>query len=583
MDIKGYFTLTVLSVMIVGLVLEWGRTATVLFFALAALLLFGVVTPEQALSGFSNEGTIIVALLFVVAAGVQKTGALDLISRFFLTDRGKTSIVSSMFHLIVPVSVLSAFLSNTTVVTVFAPMVRKWTQWLDHSASKFLIPLSYATIFGGMCTLIGTSTNLVIHGLMLDSGIQGLSMFELAKIGVPCAILGWLYLAFVGHKALPDRRDFLQEVEGEKKEYVMEMKVQRGCEFIGKSIQDAGLRNLKNVYLLSIDREDKLLGVVSPREVIQKDDRLIFVGRTSAILELQEIRGLVPAAEQMQEADFLRMSADFVEAVVSHSSPILDKSIKEANFRSRYNSGVIAVHRNGERVEGKIGDIKIKPGDTLLLFATKEFLKTWSDSSDFYLVSKIKTQEPVQEKKAVIAMLILFAMVLVVAFNDHLPLIAGQKISMIYAAFAAAALMRLAGCMTTGQAKASLNLNVLFTIAGAIGVSHALVTSAAGSLALIYIGTAVLTLLITNIAAATMFFPIAFATGAHLGVDPRPFIIAVAVAASASFASPMSYQTNLIVQGAGGYKFRDYLKAGLPLNALFFAASIILIPVFWPF
>ena len=603
MDVSftSLFPILIIAAMTTALALELVPSSVVLSGALLVFLFSGFLSPSETLAGFSNQGMMTVGLLFIVAAGIQYTGALNAVASRFLGNVKKGSAASSILKIMVPVSSLSAFLNNTPIVVIFTPLVKKWAEKLDLSASKFLIPLSYAAIFGGICTLIGTSTNLVVHGMMIQNGFEGLSMFELGKVGLPCAVIGWMYMAFLGQRLLPERKDIMETVIENRKEYFIGMKVTEKCPIIGKNIQQAGLRNLKNVYLMEIEREGEMLGPVAPDEEIRSGDVLYFVGMTSAVLELQEIAGLVPAAHRMFEEDFTDASAHFVEAVISDTSPILGKTVKEANFRGKYNAGVVAIHRNGERIKAKVGDIRLRVGDVLLLLATDEFLRNWSDSRDFYLVSKIKTTEPKVYHKAFIAVGILAVMVLAATFGGYLPRLGGNRISMFYAAAGAAALMMITRCVSVNQAKRSLDLNVLLTIACAFGISRGLQNSGAagaiadfliglvkgfgpvGVLAAIYLLTSVFTEIITNNAAAALIFPIALSAATRMGVDPRPFFITIAIAASASFATPIGYQTNLIVQGAGGYKFRDYLKVGLPLNVIFFLVATLVIPIFWKF
>ena len=601
MEIAGYFTITVLIIMVACLLLEVHVPAVVFAIGLGVFLLTGIITPRDALSGFSNQGVMIIALLFVVAAGIQRTGLMNSLVGNLLKHHKKESVPVSIIKISVPVSVLSAFLNNTPIVMFFTPLIKKWAERIGRSPSKFLIPLSYAAIFGGMCTLIGTSTNLILHGMMIEKGLGGLTMFELAYIGVPCTIAGWIYLSLTSNRLLPSRKDIMEKVTANRKEYVIELKVTRDCPLIGKTITKAGLRHLKNVFLLEIERDGRSLGPVSPDEKIQLNDRMMFVGITSAIVELQEIRGLVPAAHEMFEKDFSKISSHFVEVVVSHSSPILGKTVKECEFRSKYNAGVVAVHRNGERVLSKIGDIKLHAGDTLLLLTTPEFKKNWYNSSEFYLVSTVKTQEPGAFHKAYIAGAILFAMVAAVTFRNYLPKIGGQPISMLYAAIAAVGLMFVTGCINIVQARRAIKLDVLITIACAIGISKALVNSGIsaviadwiikltgmigpiGILTVLYIITAVLAAFVYNVAALTILFPIALSAAFQMGVSPKPFLIAILIASVSSFATPNGYMTNLIVQGAGGYKYKDYIKAGLPLNIIFLIICVLLVPYFWEF
>ena len=598
MEPQIIITLTVILGIIGVLLLEIFPSSIVLAGGLLMLLITGVVSPTEALSGLSNQGMITIAILFIVAAGVLNTGALTPTVHYLLRRKKRKGPKMLLVKMMVPVSALSAFLNNTPIVAIFTPIVKKLTERYDFSPSKFLIPLSYAAIFGGMCTLIGTSTNLVVHGMMLDTGDRGLSMFELAKIGVPCTILGWLYLLLVGQKLLPERKDILERVRDDAKQYSIAMRVAQSSPIIGQTVQDAGLRNLKNIYLIEIERGQTRFGPVSHNEKIKEGDILYFVGITKGIADLDNIPGLVPAAHEMFEKDLASDSSHLVEAVVSESSPVLGKTVKESNFREKYQAGVVAIHRGGEKIEAKVGDVRLKSGDVLLLYARSTFLKNWKYSRDFYLVSTITKRDPKAYHKAPLAAAIMAFMVILATFGNVLD---GGKISMFYAASIAAALMIITKCVSINGAKDALNMNVLVTIACALGISKAMHNSGSadmiagamvnfakdfgpiGVLAAIYLLTNIFAEIITHAAAAAIVFPIAYAASFQLGVDPRPFFIAIAIAASASFSTPIGYQTNLIVQGAGGYKFRDYLKVGLPLNILFLILSILIIPLFWKF
>ena len=601
MSLEAYFTICVVVGTVIALVLNIAAADFLLFAALVVLMFSGIITPAEALSGFSNQGVIIVGLFFIVSRAMQNTGAINGIVKSFFNGKRTNGISSLMLRMMIPITCVSAFLNNTPIVVVFVPIVKKWAERYNLSASKFLIPLSYAAIFGGICTLIGTSTNLVVHGLMLENKMEGLSMFELAKVGIPCAIIGWIYLAFVGQRILPDNKDLLEVIEENKKEYVVEMRVKKGCELIGKTIIQASLRNLKGLFLVAIERDGKSFGPVPNTERIKAGDHLMFVGVTSAVVDLYDIHGLVPVTEQMAEEDFKTIRGNLVEAVVSSNSPVLGKTIKEYNFRERYGAGIIAVHRNGERILSKIGSIKLKAGDTFLLLAAKDFLRAWKNSGDFYLISNIKTVMPNVYHKARVALAIVALMILSVTFGPYLPKIGYQRITMLHAAFAAVFLLVLMRCVRINEARESIQWQVLITIACALGVSKAIENSGTsnaiagcvidsmqgfgvvGVLAAIYFLTIIFTELITNSAAAALVFPIALSAASQLGVNPKPFFITIAIAASASFLTPIGYQTNLIVQGAGGYKFTDYFKVGLPLSILFFITAIILIPIFWSF
>ncbi len=596
MGFEGYFTIAVIVFMIIALAIEITSADAILFTALVMLILGGVVSPAEAFDGFSNQGLVTVAVLFIVSQAVRNTGAITRVISPFLFKNRKRGISFLILKLMMPVTFLSAFLNNTPIVVIFVPIVKKWAEKLGQPPSKFLIPLSYAAMFGGICTLIGTSTNLVLHGLMLDHNMPGFSMFELSRIGIPAALVGWTYLAFIGHRFLPDRRNIMEVIGVNRKEYVVRMRVKPGCELIGKSILEAGLRNLKGLFLVEIERRGKSLGPVSSNEIIEENDQLLFAGITSAVIDLCDIHGLVPV-----EADLHNIRGCLVEAVISSNSPVLGKTIKECSFRGRYGAAVLAVHRNGERVLSKIGSIKLHPGDTLLLLASHNFVNNWKNSQDFYLISPLRSVKPKVYHKSYLALVILVMMVLFATFGRYFPVVGGEHITMLHAALVAAVLLVAFRCVSVEEARNAVRFDVLITIACALGICKGLQNSGVaetvaalvinavhgigpvGVLASVYVFTALFTSVITNNAAAALAFPIAYSAALKIGADPKPFFVAVAVAASASFLTPIGYQTNLIVQGAGGYKFRDYFKVGLPLSLLFFLVSMIVIPMCWRF
>ncbi len=596
MGIEGYFTIGVVVFMVVALAMEITSADAILFTALVLLILGGVISPAEAFAGFSNQGLATVAVLFIVSQAVKNTGAITRISSPIIFNDGKRGIPFLMLKMMIPVTFFSAFLNNTPIVIIFIPIVKKWAEKLGLPASKFLIPLSYAAMFGGVCTLIGTSTNLVLHGLMLDHNMTGFSMFELSRIGIPTALVGLGYMAFIGYRFLPDRRDIMEVIGSNRKEYVVRMRVKPGCELIGKTILEAGLRNLKGLFLVEIERRGKSLGPVSSNEIIEEGDHLLFAGITSAVIDLCDIPGLVPV-----EADLHNIRGYLVEAVVSSNSPVVGKTIKECSFRGRYGAAVLAVHRNGERILSKIGSIKLRPGDTLLLLAAHNFVNNWKNSQDFYLISPLRPVKPKVYHKSYLVLAILIMMIFAATFGRYLPMVGGEHITMLHAALVAAVLLVAFRCVSVEEARNAIRFDVLITIACALGICKGLQNSGVaetvagfvinavhgigpvGVLASVYILTALFTSLITNNAAAALVFPIAYSAALKIGADPKPFFVAVAVAASSSFLTPIGYQTNLIVQGAGGYKFGDYFKVGFPLSLLFFLVSMIVIPMYWRF
>lgn len=581
------FVLAVLCVMIFCLVKEFARPDMVMFGALAVFLLSGVLPPSQALQGFSNQGMLTIALLFVVAGTIQRSGLLEDVLGRLLGGNGATR--GTMLKLLAPASGLSAFFNNTPIVVMLTPLIRQWCERWNIPPSKFLLPLSYATIFGGMITLIGTSTNLVVHGLMLEHGMDGLGMFQLAVIGLPGALLGIIYLLTVGYRLLPNRKPASERIEEETRDYLSEMRVDSDCPLIGKRIEEAGLRNLKGLYLIQIMRAKEQISPVSSREKIHAGDRLIFTGLVSTIVDLQNIPGLRLVSDSKTDLQRLRDGGQrLVEAVVSHQSTLLHQSIKKNRFRSRFDAGVVAVHRNHERIHGKIGEIVLKPGDVLLLLVGSDFEKRNARSDDFYLITPIDTPKTVDRRRAKAALGVFAAMVLLVTFN---------VLSMFKAVLIAVLVLLLSRTITADDAKRHMEFRVLLLIAASLGVGRALeVTGTAellatsmfqwgqglgviGLLVIIYLLTNLLTEVVTNNAAAVIMFPIAVALAQQSGVEPLAFILTLTIAASASFSTPIGYQTNLIVYGPGGYRYTDYLKIGLPLNLLFLVMTVNI--VFW--
>jgi len=549
----------------------------------------GVLSPAEALSGLSNPGVVTVGVLFVVVAGLRETGGVDWLARRSL---GRPRLlVGALLRIIAPVGVLSAFLNNTPVVAMFIPAVNDWAKVLGLSASKLMLPLSYAAILGGMCTLIGTSTNLVVNGLLItETNLPSLQMFDITWVGLPCAVVGVAYLLLLGPRLLPERRSVASQLENPR-EYTTEMLVESGCPLVGRSIDEAGLRRLRGVYLVEINRNGDVLPAVGPEQRLKARDRLVFVGIVESIKDLQNIRGLVPATDHVFKLDAPRHQRCLIEAVVSNTCPLVGRTIREGRFRTVYGAAVIAVARNGERIPAKIGDITLRPGDTLLLEALPSFATQQRNSRDFFLVSAVEDSNPRRHNKAWTSGFILAAMVTLAAL---------AWVSMLVAAMLAAGLMLITRCCSTGSARRSVDWTVLIVIAAALGIGRALDKSGAArivagavldtagenpwlALAAVYAVTTLFTELVTNNAAVALMFPIAVATAGKLEVNLLPFIIAIMIAGSASFATPLGYQTNLMVYGPGGYRFSDYLRLGVPLNLLVGLTTVLLAPIIWPF
>ncbi len=585
----AWFTLAVVLLSFGLLAYKGHAPDVILLGALTALLVSGVLTPHQALAGLANEGMVTVGVLYVVVSGLRETGGIAWIAQHLL-GRPK-SLPQAQLKVMAPVATLSAFLNNTPVVAIFIPAIRDWAKRNRLSVSKLMIPLSYAAIAGGTCTLIGTSTNLVVNGLLIEeTGLPSLSMFELSWIGVPLVILVILFVTLTSKWLLTERVPVIGQF-ADVREYTVEMLVEANSPLVGKSIEDAGLRQLPGLYLVEIERNGQPITAVSPHERLQDNDRLVFAGIVDSVIDLQKIRGLKPATNQVFKLDSPDEERTLVEAVLSDSSPLVGKSVREGQFRTRYNAAIIAVARNGKKIREKIGDIVLHPGDTLLLVSHPRFVDQQRNSRDFFLVSRLDDSRPPRHERASIAVAILCFMVISVVFG---------WLSILKAALLAAGLMIIARCTTASIARNAVDWQVLMVIAASFGIGTALQTTGAAAavadtlvslangvpwlaLALIFIATALFSALATNNAAAVLMFPIALLTARHLEVSILPFAITIMIAASASFATPIGYQTNLMVFGAGGYRFSDYLRIGIPLTVLVGLLTTVLVPLVWPF
>ena len=596
---QALFTVIVLASVLVGLVRNYSPDA-VLLGGTVVLTLTGIISPGQAFAGFSNEGMLTVAALFIVAAALRETGALDTIGGIVL-GRAKTER-GVMLRLAASVTGMSAFLNNTPIVAMFIPILTRWCAKNGISPSRLLLPLSYLTILGGTCTLIGTSTNLVVSGLLKQymdadpshsANLAPIGLFELSWVGVPYAIIGSVYLLFVGYRLIPDRKDFLEQMSQSAREYLVDIRVEPGCTLIGKSVEEAGLRRLRGLFLIEILRKEEVISPVRPDQTLSEGDVLTFTGEVNTIVDLERIQGLVPIADEGYEAHALKRRGRMLcEAVVSATSPVVGKTIRDSDFRARYNAAVIAVHRGGERLHGRVGDIVLRAGDTLLLQTGPHFLSVHRNDPDFYLASGIEDSRPVRHDKAGLSIGLLVVLIVLMATGF---------ISIVTAAFVVAGMMVVTRCISAGDARKSLDWQTLVTIGASFGLGKALENSglvtvvaefvvgnvgAWGPYALlagIYLMTSITTEAVTNNAAAVLMFPFAVAIANQYGVNPRPFVMAVMFAASASFMSPIGYQTNLMVYGPGGYRFTDFLRVGFPLELILWTSAVILIPIMWPF
>jgi di/tricarboxylate transporter len=588
MDWQIAYTLAVVLVALAAMVRQVAAPDMILMAALMSLALAGILSPLEAFAGFANPAVATIGALFMVSAALRGTGALDLsVGRFLGGARGMTA---GALRITAPVATLSAFLNNAPIVAMMTPSVTEWARRNNLSPSRFLIPLSYAAILGSSTTIIGTSVNLTVAGLIDDAKMRPMSFFELLPVGLPICAVGLLYLVFVAPRRLPDRVDPHEGLGERRREYVATMEVQDDCPLVDRSVEEAGLRRLPGLFLVEIDRRGRVITPVSPDEFVRSGDHLVFAGVVSTIIDLQRIRGLVPISEDPDSSN--DPTHRLAEAVVSRSSPLVGLSIREASFRTVYDAAVIAVHRNGERLPGKIGEIVLHAGDTLLLQCAPGFLRAHGNSPDFFLVSELDGETKPRYERAGLSLAILLAMV---------TLVTAGVLPIAVAAFGAVGLMLVTRCLTGPQARRSVDWSILVVIGAVLGIASAMEKTGAadliartlvgswsgigpmGALILIYATCLVMAETLHHNAAVAIMFPIAVATAHQMGVEPRGFVMAVAVASCCAFASPVSYQTHLIVYGPGGYRFTDFVRVGLPLDLACGAVAVSVIPWVWPF
>lgn len=542
-------------------------------------------TPMDIASNFGNKGLVTIALLFAVVTGLEMTGGTELATGWLLG--GAKGLRGALVRMLIPVAALSGFLNNTPVVAALLPVVHDLAKRIHVSPSRLLLPLSYAAILGGMCTLMGTSTNLLIRDLYIgeEHDFAELGFFAPAIAGIPATVLGLTYIIFASKWLLPERKPAVS-VSDDPQKYTVEMQVDATGPLVGRTIQQAGLRSLPGLYIAEVQRADGRIEPAKPDQRIYGDDVLILVGALDSVVDLRKIRGLITPDDQARKLEVPAWRRTLIEAVVSPRCSLIGKTIREGKFRSNFNAAVVAVARGGTRLEGKIGDVRIRPGDVLLLEASPSFLHRQRGSSDFYLVSTVERGEVRRHERAGLAIVITLAMVLMAAFN---------VVSILTAALVACIAMIGFRCCTTSEARRSLDWSVLIIIGAAIGIGNAMQKSgaadaiagvlltAAGSSPLltmgaVYLATVICTELVTNSAAAAIMFPIAWAASLSLGLDsPEPLVVCIMVAASASFLTPFGYQTNTMVYGVGGYELRDYVVFGLPLSILVFATSMVML------
>ena len=556
--------------------------------AVVTLGFFGILTPKEILSGFANEQIAVIILLLVLGDIIRQTAVVEvLFDKLFKSAKSYRGFLSRMTLVI---SFFSAFLNNTPLVAVMMPYVNNWCKRNDISPSKFLMPLSYAAILGGCATLIGTSTNLIVNGMVVDQqiipGLESLNIFEFAYVGVPMIFIGFIYLLFFGEKLLPANPDLLNNYIKNNREYVVEAEIRKNSQLIGKTVEEAGLRKLKGLFLVEIIRKSFKISSVKPNVILQQDDILIFAGDTETIADMidSDLGLRLPSVGML----YKKKQTEIVEIVLSHNSTMINKSIKEIRFRARFDAAVIAVHRNGERISGKIGEITLKPGDVLLLYTGADFVSRSNHTQDFYFISKIKDFQKLEPYKIWILLGGTVLAILLAAF---------KLVSLFMGLIVLLMIIIIMKIVNPKELYKSIDYNLAMIIALSLALGTAMIKSGAADLIAdlfisvfiplgkigllfgIYFITAILAAYITNKAAVAIIFPISLTMAVNLDLPYMPFILVVSFAAAANFMTPIGYQTNLMVYGPGGYSFKDFFRVGFPLTIIYMIVTVAILSI----
>lgn len=576
-------------------------TALAVFACLVGAAIFwgsdSLPTLEQSLNVFSHHAPLTVAAMFILSAALGKTGAIDQLTTLFRIF-AKLPFPIFLFLMILGVAVVSAFINNTPVVVVLLPVMLVIGREMGVPASSLLIPLSYASIFGGTCTLIGTSTNLVGSGILSSYGYDPIGMFEIGKVGLPILFVGALYLVFFSRKLIP-KRETLSSIlsEEERKEFITEAYIKADSELIGQTLREDGEFKQRKLRVLEVVRN----GVAVPGDPmdisLQAGDRLVVSCRPSAVVDAHAVEGIDILGAR--EIGLEQISADegaIVEGMIAPGSSIVGRSLQDLSFRQRFRMVVVAVHRRGKNLREQLHTLRLAEGDTLLMMGSNKAIENLRSKDDIILLDKPRLPTQSNRRKMPVAIAIIAGVVAAPSFN-WMPIVAAAAIAVV--------LLMLTGCLRPSDAYKAVEWRILMIIYGMLalgqameisGASELIAGSATGlveafvaepwqpiiALAVIYAITSIFTEFLSNNAAVALMAPIGIGIAVALGLDPRPFVIAICIAGSASFASPIGYQTNTYVYGVGGYRFGDFARVGIPLNLLYFATSIVLIPRIWP-
>ncbi|MBN1355142.1 SLC13 family permease [bacterium] len=566
------------------------RVDLVALCVLGVLLAFRIIKPEHALYGFANPATATVAAMFVLSAGLARTGFVEWLARSIDRIAGK-SPQQLVFVLCITIGFLSAFIVNTATVAIFIPVAISLAKGRHIPPSRVLIPLSYASQFGGVCTLVGTSTNILVNSIAATNGLEQFGLFEFAPLGLIMSGVGIVFLVLVAGRFLPERKGEYQQLDKYRLvDYLIELRVRAKSPLIGKTWRESKSNDFLEIDLIKLIRAEK--ETWHPRDTkIREEDVLLLHGNMKKLIELKDNYKLIPTDSKLNDQKLSSDDVRLIEALVPPDSIFIDRTLQTSNFYRRFGCRVFAVQRRGKTIRDRISNIRFKGGDTMLLQCDKKDMERVLGSNDLIVTSEL-TDLHLRKNRVFIAIGIMTAVVALAALNIF---------SILIAAIIGAVGMVLSRCIGLEEAYKAIDWKVIFLLGGILPLGIALQESGTAELlangllqplikfgpvavlALLYLITAVMTETMSNNAAAILLAPIAFSISELLGVSPRPFLIAITFAASTSFATPIGYQTNTMIYAPGGYRFFYYSRIGVPINILFWIIAIWLVPVFWPF
>ncbi len=560
---------------------------------MSALLLSGIISPEEGISGFSNKATVTVAAMFIISAALFKTGAVSYLGKI-TSKLFRKGFWVGLVTVTIGVGFFSAFINNTPVVAIFIPILLGVAKDLKVSTSKLLMPMSFASMFGGLCTLIGTSTNILVSSIAEQYGERAFSMFEFAPLGLILFGVGMTYMFLVGIRLIPDRRAEGDLIESFRlQEYITEVVLLENSSSVGHAIKNAPLVKEIDVAIIEVIRKGENISVPSPDMILQAGDVLRIRCDLEKFKKIQAREGILFKPQfKWRDEDVQSQDTKLIEAVVALNSYLINKSLKDLEFRENFGASVLALRHRGKLMREKLSDTKLNAGDALLLEVKLDRLNQLRQNPSFIITSEIE-QETFRKRKLIPALVIVFGVVMTATLGIF-PIVVSAIIGSI--------LLVLFGCITMEEAYKAIEWRIIFLLAGVLTLGIALENSGAakllsstivesvgswgGAVALVsafFLLTSVLTGVMSNNATAALLAPIAIATARTLEVSPRPFLVAVMIAASASFMTPVGYQTNTLIYGPGQYKFADFIKVGTPLNIILWIVATICIPYFWEF